>query len=262
MNSDLIQKIYHASPSLKFCDSFDGMSPLWNYSRHRHPYIELIYRKNGRGRTDLLEESHRFSYFDTLVYPVDCWHEDKFEANPENDCCCLWVDMPEAVLDKPLQVHDQNGALGSLFHAILEEHRKISSSSELLSLMIRTLLIQILMYSEESKPSTIEQIIQYLNAHLAEKITLDGLAAVTFMSKSYMVRQFKLETGKTIIAYLNELRIEKAKMLLATTTKTVTEVAYSVGFDSPKYFYRTFKTIAGMTPATFSRRDIDSKRNA
>ena len=51
--------------------------------------------------------------------------------------------------------------------------------------------------------------------------------------------------------YLNMLRIEKAKLLLITTQKTMEEVAYALGYNSPKYFFRLFKAITGMTPAGF-----------
>ena len=47
------------------------------------------------------------------------------------------------------------------------------------------------------------------------------------------------------------LRIEKAKLLLITTQKTMEEVAYALGYNSPKYFFRLFKAITGMTPAGF-----------
>ncbi len=115
MDAGLIERIYHAEPSLTFCAAFDGTSPLWNYELHRHPYIEAIYRRGGRGRTDTLHETQQFTYFDTLVYPVDCWHQDKFEATPENDCYCLWIDIPGVTLERPLLVQEHNGALGSLF---------------------------------------------------------------------------------------------------------------------------------------------------
>ncbi len=65
---------------------------------------------------------------------------------------------------------------------------------------------------------------------------LDELVSVFFTSKSFLVKHFKQETGKTIIEYLNDIRIDTAKMLLMTTTKSVEEIAYAVGYESPKYF--------------------------
>ena len=62
---------------------------------------------------------------------------------------------------------------------------------------------------------------------------------------------FKQETGKTIIEYLNDIRIDTAKMLLMTTTKSVEEIAYAVGYESPKYFARIFKSVVGISPSAF-----------
>lgn len=254
MNNGLFSSIFTADPVLEFCDLFNGISPLWDYSLHRHSYIELVYRKTGHGQTDLLEGKQNFTFFDTMVYPVNCWHQDKFKASEENVAYCLWISMPEITLDKPLQVQDRSGKLGHLFHSIYEECQKPNASRELLSLMIRTLLIQILMFSQEREPTNIDRVIQYLSAHAAEKITLDELANLCFISKSYLAKQFKQKTGQTIIGYLNSIRIDAAKMMLITTSKTVEEIAYSLGFNSPKYFFRIFKSITGITPASFCKR--------
>lgn len=255
MNPNIISNIFTSTPSIKFCNLFNGLSPLWDYTLHQHPYMELIYRKRGFGQTDLLEGTQNFIFFDTIVYPVGCWHQDKFEASAENEAYCLWLDIPCVPLDEPLQVQDHNGKLEFLFRCIYEEYQKPSSSLELLSLLTRTLLTQIVLFTEESEPSVIERIIQYLNIHMTNKITLDDLANDFFISKSYLVKRFKQETGKTIIEYLNSVRIETAKMLLITTSKTVEEIAYTVGYDSPKYFSRIFKAFVGMSPANFYKKN-------
>ena len=253
MNSTIIFDISTSSPTIKFCNLFNGLSPLWDYSLHKHPYMELIYRKKGFGRTELLEGTQNFIFFDTIVYPVDCWHQDKFKATSENEAYCLWIDIPSVSLDEPLQVQDHNGKLEFLFRCIYEEYQKSTSSPELLSLLTRTLLTQIILFNEESEPSVIERVIQYLNIHMTEKITLDDLANKFFISKSSLVKRFKKKTDKTIIEYLNYIRVETSKMLLITTAKTVEEVAYSVGYDSPKYFSRIFKSFVGISPANFCK---------
>lgn len=253
MNSNMISDISTSSPTIKFCNLFNGLSPLWDYSLHKHPYMELIYRKKGFGKTELLEGTQNFIFFDTIVYPVDCWHQDKFEATSENEAYCLWIDIPCVSLDEPLQVQDHDGKLEFLFRCIYEEYQKSTSSPELLSLLTRTLLTQIILFNEESSPSVIERVIQYLNIHMTEKITLDDLANKFFISKSFLVKRFKKETNKTIIEYLNYIRVEASKMLLITTAKTVEEIAYSVGYDSPKYFSRIFKSFVGISPANFCK---------
>ena len=253
MDPNIISDIFTSAPSIKFCSLFNGLSPLWDYSLHKHPYMELIYRKKGFGKTELLDDTQNFIFFDTIIYPVDCWHQDKFEASDENEAYCLWLDIPCVPLEHPLQVRDRNGKLEFLFRCIYEEHQKSNASPGLLSLLVRTLLTQIILFSQEEEPSIVERVIQYLHVHMTEKIVLDDLSNIFFTSKSYLMKHFKQETGKTIIEYLNSIRIETAKMLLTTTTKSIEEVSYAVGYESPKYFSRIFKSVTGMTPSSFCR---------
>lgn len=111
----------------------------------------------------------------------------------------------------------------------------------------------VVLFSREAEPSVVDQVVQYLHVHMTDKITLDELSSVFFISKSYLVKHFKLETGKTIVEYLNDIRIERAKLLLVTSGKSIEEISYSVGYESPKYFARIFKSIVGMSPSAFTR---------
>ena len=73
-------------------------------------------------------------------------------------------------------------------------------------------------------------------------------------------RRFKQQTGMTVIAYVNRLRTETAKRLLTATDHSVSEIAYQVGFESPKYFCRTFRNQTGESPAAFRKRRERKKR--
>ena len=257
MNSELIQSISQSNPVVKFCELFDGLSPLWNYELHNHPYLELVYMKSGCGQTDLLEDKQVFTSFDTRVYPVGCWHQDKFEASASNIAYCLWLDVPGITLEKPMRIQDRDGKLGYLFHAIYEEQQKQNPCQPLISLLLRTLLIQVLILEQKPPVTAVERVIQYIQSHLGEQITLEKLSGVAFVSKSYLTKQFKQETGQTVIEYVNRARIDKAKMLLITTSKSVEEVAYAVGFESPKYFFRVFKSLTGQTPLAFAKKQAE-----
>lgn len=111
----------------------------------------------------------------------------------------------------------------------------------------------VVLFSREAEPSVVDRVVQYLHVHMTDKITLDELSSVFFTSNSYLVKHFKLETGKTIVEYLNDIRIERAKLLLVTSGKSIEEISYSVGYESPKYFARIFKSIVGMSPSAFTR---------
>lgn len=260
MYQKLLEELTQAEPTIEFCEYFNGLSPLWNYDLHKHPYNEIIYRANGCGRTDLVDQTQNFAFFDTLLYPVDCWHQDKFEASAENECYCIWFSLPGVTLREPLQVQDRDGKLGFLFRLIYDEWKSVSPSQIRLSLFMKSLLAQTLLFNEKqllrgkNASNSVNVVLQYLNAHYMQKIALEDLADLIHTSKPHLSKLFKRETGQTIIEYLNALRIQESKRLLITTSKSVDEIALEVGFSSPKYFTRSFKLYANDTPSGFRNR--------
>ncbi|WP_240543585.1 helix-turn-helix domain-containing protein [Spirosoma foliorum] len=71
------------------------------------------------------------------------------------------------------------------------------------------------------------------------------------MSRSTLHRKLVALTGMPIVRYVRMLRLGKAKELLTSTELNISEVAYAVGFDDPKYFSRQFSDEFGVSPANF-----------
>lgn len=93
-------------------------------------------------------------------------------------------------------------------------------------------------------------IFDYIEKHYAEDITLEQIAALFNLNKSYFCRLFKRTIGASFIQFLNYLRISKAEELLHTE-KSLAEIADQVGFASVSYFSRTFKKIKSMPPQQY-----------
>ena len=108
---------------------------------------------------------------------------------------------------------------------------------------------------EELVNSIIERIeTQYSNLNLS----IDVFASEFDMSPVYLGRVFKQLTLKSIAEYINDVRIEKAKSLLALTDKTINEIAESVGFSNSNYLYTLFRKLNGVTPSEF--RELNRKK--
>jgi AraC-like DNA-binding protein len=90
----------------------------------------------------------------------------------------------------------------------------------------------------------------FIDSNYADKIDLDNISDEAYFSKFHFIRLFKKIYGKTPHQYLTFVRIEKA-MLLLKTGKPVSEVCYSVGFESLSSFSGLFKRIVGVTPIAF-----------
>lgn len=90
----------------------------------------------------------------------------------------------------------------------------------------------------------------FIDAHYADNIDLDNIADEAYFSKFHFIRLFKEVYRKTPHQYLIFVRIEKAMKLLKADIP-VSEVCYTVGFESLSSFSRLFKRTVGMTPSTY-----------
>lgn len=93
----------------------------------------------------------------------------------------------------------------------------------------------------------------YIVRHYDEKINLEMIAKQVNMNKSYLCRMFKKETGKTLVNYLNDIRMQKAYELLKQPGSTVKEVSAAVGISDQFYFYRVFTKYSGVNPTEFKK---------
>lgn len=80
---------------------------------------------------------------------------------------------------------------------------------------------------------------------------IEELAKELFISQRYLSDTLKKETGKTTIDHLHLYLIEEAKNILLQPNKTVSQVAYELGFEYPAYFSRVFKKKEGVSPSEF-----------
>lgn len=91
-------------------------------------------------------------------------------------------------------------------------------------------------------------IIAYMQEHLNQHITLDELSKLVHIEKSYMVRLFRKETGKTPVDTLISMRLDRALDLIATTELSIYEIASQCGYNTVSFFISTYKQRYGVTP--------------
>jgi two-component system, response regulator YesN len=91
----------------------------------------------------------------------------------------------------------------------------------------------------------------FMRDHFTETITLRDVAREAGLSRFYFCRLFHHETGVLFHDYLHELRVTRAKALLADRYLRVTEVAYAVGFNDLSHFDRTFRRKVGCSPSEY-----------
>ena len=101
---------------------------------------------------------------------------------------------------------------------------------------------------------------QYIRMHFRENINREELANIAFITPNYLSKRFCSETGMSLREYINQHRVEEAKRLLLSTSKTVSEIACEVGFENISYFSTVFHKLSGVSPVSW-RESAGATRN-
>lgn len=103
------------------------------------------------------------------------------------------------------------------------------------------------------KETIVEAVKRYAENSDSSPISLKTIAHETHMSENYLNILFKSEVGKTIMQYVKEFRINKAKHLLTATDASIKSIAIDLGYYDQYHFSKSFKKAFGMSPSRFRK---------
>ena len=104
----------------------------------------------------------------------------------------------------------------------------------------------------------IRRSVELMHAQLEQDLSLKEIAAASYLSPFHFVRVFKKLTGTTPHAYLASIRTNRAQLLLAEPSLSVTEISSRVGYSSPSHFTKAFRQATGLTPRAFRKALVSS----
>jgi len=110
---------------------------------------------------------------------------------------------------------------------------------------------RITLQDAEAEPPMIRRAKAYIAGHYGDPVDLNEIARVMHVSTFYFCKMFRKATGLTFTDYLGRVRVEKAKNLLLNPHLRVSEIAYTVGFQSLTHFNRLFHRLTGESPTGF-----------
>lgn len=144
-----------------------------------------------------------------------------------------------------------------------EYHSESFGNIEIIKMNLYELLIHMKRYSEaQTTPKdftsyTTEQLIHtaitYLEENCLNPVTLEEVCNYVMLSKCYFCTQFKRVTGKSVIRYLQEIRMKKASELLLKSNYSITTISQMVGYSDYNFFTQTYKKITGTTPRQYRK---------
>ncbi|MGQ1785163.1 MULTISPECIES: GlxA family transcriptional regulator [unclassified Saccharicrinis] len=112
---------------------------------------------------------------------------------------------------------------------------------------------KILGLQKNHKNKAIQEIQNYIEEHIEEQFPVEEIAAKAHMSLRTFMRNFKKATGDTPNAYIQKVRVEKAKKLLEGGAKSIEEISIQVGYNDFASFRKTFKKTVGLNPSEYKK---------
>jgi AraC-like DNA-binding protein len=97
----------------------------------------------------------------------------------------------------------------------------------------------------------IDEIMQYMRTNYQQRLGLEDVADHFYMNKTYLSELFKRETGKSFVQFKNEIRVERAKVLLRSSDDLISSVSEQCGFEDAGYFSAVFKLMTQKTPQQY-----------
>jgi len=149
------------------------------------------------------------------------------------------------------QVNDLIGAMG----------RETTTSAPGFQPVVRGLFTQLTvtlvrLYSDTAQPTEaalleIEPTLDHLRQSFDDDLKLEDLANRAGMSVSTLLRRFRTATGSSPVEFLLKLRLERAREILSTSDRRITDIAFNCGFRDSNYFTRQFKRHTGLSPRAY-----------
>ncbi len=210
-----------------------------------------------RGKGTLHYEGVRYPVKEGDCFWIDCRNAHSYKSDATDLWEIKWVHFNGQHADAYYQLfREQNTptfctghfpALCSTLTQLVSDCTNDAQPLEALQACHITNLLTAAIKKETPDTSNkMQEVRVFLEEHFAEEITLDGLAAQFFLSKFYLARQFRAEYDCTIMEYLIQLRITRAKQLLRYSDDSIAQIAQACGYHDQSYFSRQFLKTEGI----------------
>lgn len=231
-----------------------------------HKNMEILYFKEGHARLSCGSEI--YDALPGMVYIINPNFLHTVSTDTGTKYYCLIVDKDFCTQnDMPTDSivftnrNPQDPVAVSLFNAVAEAFS--TPKDPLRSLRVRAAVLSLLCclcdkhavlgapaVETDRSVAPIKAAIRYIDQNLTHRMTLDEIAAAAGISKYYFANEFRRAVGSTCVEYINTLRCQHAKALLATGDYTVSEVCFLCGFENLSYFSKTFFRYTGSSPSS------------
>lgn len=141
------------------------------------------------------------------------------------------------------------------FYRRIKEASSINSMQEIELDMINEYMELLINDTEITDSFTVNKLLQALHLNIEKHISLEEICKTLNISVGYASTCFKKYKGVSVMKYLREIKIERAKILLLSTEKSILEISILLGFHDQSHFTNTFKKLVGVSPLKYRNKN-------
>lgn len=177
-----------------------------------------------------------------------------FGYKKSSDTSFFWIHFTG---DAPINVNMKYQMLSdtynlSLLFKQLLHYQSDNQTAECLNYITRLILIEVFsLRSNNNSNKIVAEVAAWVSSNKDSLITVEQVSEHFGYNTDYISRLFKMHYGKKLKEYINDVKASYIKQLLLTSNLSLTDVAYSTGFEDYKYFLKFFKYHEGVTPSQF-----------
>lgn len=127
------------------------------------------------------------------------------------------------------------------------------------TMMLKEYLDLVIRLSVKDYTELIKCVVNYISENIQEPLSLSKIANYFHVNPSHLSREFKKETLFNLTDYINQQKINLAKLFLLQNNHTVVDVSCMLNYNSSSYFSKTFKKVTGVSPKEYKNRIINFK---
>lgn len=142
------------------------------------------------------------------------------------------------------------------FYKLIPTLNNLKQLQDLELEMINTYIDLIINDMEITDNYVMNRILKYLHLNIESKMSLKKLSNDLNLSAGYISTCFKKHMGMTIMSYAKKIRIDRAKVLLLTSTESILEIGLTLGFHDQSHFSKVFKEYTDMTPSQYRNQNL------
>ncbi|SHK01897.1 two-component system, response regulator YesN [Anaerocolumna jejuensis DSM 15929] len=135
------------------------------------------------------------------------------------------------------------------FSREMQQILKCSSYEEIIEIMEKSIEKLEVKENEQQNNKITDTVIQYIHNNYQRDITLEELAKEVYLTPSYLSYIFRKKTGTTLVKFIKEYRMERAKEYLENTNMKIVDISKQIGYTNCSYFCQNFRSVYGISPA-------------